>query len=490
MPPARGTTQQIPFSVADELSCYFDAPAEPCTVHLEVQVPGRLDEAKLRLAVAAALVAQPRALLRRAAATWWRTRREWEQAGCPDSDPVATAGWASEEELGRLRASFLSVSPSLDSSPPLRILLATGPAEERIILSAHHAALDGISCLELLRAVSRHYGAAPEASGLPAPPAAAPAPTGLTTGLVQPALVRPALVQPALVQPALVPASQAGAGLAPSAPRLGGWLPRPATRIAADRQGSDESGSPPGYGFRLLRLPVPTIADQRQRPHPTVNDVLIAALIVTVGRWNSRHGRSPGRIRITMPVNARLPGQAGAVGNLSRLTAVTAVPPASNRDLVTLLDDVVAQTRWAKEHPGPQVDPFSRALAQAPYPPAVRRRLLRLALRAAGSMLCDTSLVSNLGLVAEPLRFAQAEATGMWFSTSAHMPRGLSVGAISIGGQLYLCLRHRRALFSEPAASEFAGAYAAALDDVCAAARGDEGLAAAGRDITSQGSLA
>jgi NRPS condensation-like uncharacterized protein len=470
MPPARTTTQSIPFSVADELSCYFDAPAEPCTVHLEVQIPGRLDEAKLRLAVAAALVAQPRALLRRAPATWWRTGREWEQAGRPDSDPVATADWAHEQELDRLRARFLSVSPSLDSSPPLRILLATGPAEERIILNAHHAALDGISCLELLRAVSRHYrAAAAEVPGLPATPAAAPAPPGLTTG---------------------PGASPAGAAQAPNAPRLGGWLPRPATRIAADRQGSDQSGSPPGYGLRLLRLPVPAIPGQRHRPHPTVNDLLIAALIVTVGRWNSRHGRSPGRIRITMPVNARLPGQAGAVGNLSRLTAVTALPPASNGDLAKLLDDVVAQTRWAKEHAGPQVDPFSRALALASCPPAVKRQLLRLALRVAGSMLCDTSLVSNLGLIAEPLRFAQAETTGMWFSTSAHMPRGLSVGAISLGGQLYLCLRHRRALFSEPAASEFARAYAAAIGDVCGAARGDDGLAAASRDVTSQGSLA
>jgi hypothetical protein len=46
------------------------------------------------------------------------------------------------------------------------------------------------------------------------------------------------------------------------------------------------------------------------------------------------------------------------------------------------------------------------------------------------------------------------------------MPRGLSVGAITLGGKLHLCLRYRHALFSEPAAARFADAYAAALSDI------------------------
>jgi hypothetical protein len=54
----------------------------------------------------------------------------------------------------------------------------------------------------------------------------------------------------------------------------------------------------------------------------------------------------------------------------------------------------------------------------------------------------------------------------MWFSTSAHMPRGLSVGAITLAGRLHLCLRYRHALFSAPAAARFAGSYAAALDEI------------------------
>jgi hypothetical protein len=46
------------------------------------------------------------------------------------------------------------------------------------------------------------------------------------------------------------------------------------------------------------------------------------------------------------------------------------------------------------------------------------------------------------------------------------MPRGLSVGAITLAGRLHLCLRYRNALFSAPAAARFAWSYAAALDEI------------------------
>jgi NRPS condensation-like uncharacterized protein len=423
----RQTLRRAPFGIADELSCYYDAPAEPCNVHIEVRVPGHLDSRALREATAAALAAQPRALVRRAPGAWWR-RYAWEVPGQPDCDPVTTATWADEDELAGVRARFLSTAPPLRSSPPLRILLVAGPGEDRVILNAHHAALDGLSSLELLRGVARHYPGGP-AAGAPADaPAAAP-------GMIPP-------TQPPGVR--------------------GGARQGRADRIAADRPPGRAAGLP-GYGFLLLPgRPVPA---GRRAGGGTVNDVLIAGLVVAIARWNGAHGRPPGLIRITMPVNARPQGQAGAAGNLSRLTAVSVPAPSDGCDLGELVADVAAQTRPAKQQDGPQVDPASRALAAAWWPPAVKRGVLRLALRTAGPLLCDTSLVSNLGVVGPP-RFGAATATGMWFSTSAHMPRGLSVGAVTVGGRLHLCLRYRRALFSEPSAARFAGLYATALENL------------------------
>jgi len=427
----------VPFGVADELAWYYDAPGEPSNVHLEARVPGHLDAAALRTATEAALAAQPRARVRRAARGAWRLRQVWEVAARPDRDPVTATTWADEEELERERERFLAAAPSLDRSPPLRVLLAAGPGEDRVILNAHHSALDGLSCLELLRSIARHYpgGDGTDGSGPGADAEPVPGPTAVRSGPPRPG------------------------------PRPGGWRPAGVARIAADRPGDggrDRSGSV----YRLLPpRPVPTARPGRA----TVNDLLIAALIVAIGRWNADHGRPRGRIRITMPVDSRPPGSDGAAGNLSRLTSVTALAPAGRDpagELSALIADVAGQTRSAKDHAGPQVDPVSRAWAGAWAPPAVKRRLLRLGLRTAGRLLCDTSLVSNLGVVADPPRFGSLAVSGLWFSTSAHMPRGVSAGAVTIGGRLHLCLRCRRALLGEAAAARFADGFGAALDDI------------------------
>lgn len=437
-----------PFGIADELSCYYDAPAEPCNVHIEVRIPGHLDEPTLRRATEAALAEQPRTLVRRAGGGGWQRSYTWETPAQPDLDPLSTTTWAGETELAQRRMQFLGASPPLDRSPPVRLLLAAGPTEDCLILNAHHAALDGFSCLDLLRRVSRHYqGAADPVT------TAAPMPARYSAGRVT---LEPD--DPGRAAQARPPAARA---------RPPSLLPRPAVRIATDLTSSPDRRDRDGYGFRLItRERVPEVPANGQGPRATVNDLLITALIVAIGRWNVSHGRSAGPVRITMPVNARVPGQARAAGNLSRLTAVTARPPAPGGDVRALVADVAAQTLAAKNRRGPQVEPLSRALAAPWCPVAVKHRLLRLGLRTAGPLVCDTSLVSNLGIVADPPRFGSVPATHMWFSTSAHMPRGLSLGAITLDGKLHLCLRYRHALFSEPAATRFADAYASALSDI------------------------
>ena len=120
---------------------------------------------------------------------------------------------------------------------------------------------------------------------------------------------------------------------------------------------------------------------------------------------------------ITMPLGGRPAGQDhDAIGNLSRLATVTAGPPDGDAGYRALVSDVARQTRYAKQNAGPQVDPFCRALAAAWCPAALKHRAC--ALPCARSAGCDTSLISNLGNLANPPRFGPA-ATSMWFSTSA-----------------------------------------------------------------------
>jgi NRPS condensation-like uncharacterized protein len=203
-------------------------------------------------------------------------------------------------------------------------------------------------------------------------------------------------------------------------------------------------------------------------PQPTVNDVLVAALAETVSRWNEASGeRHRGRyIKISVPADARPPDGRDALGNLSRLCTVTVEPDQPGG--TGLVAAVAAQTRQAKGQPGPQVAPALAALAKLPLPATAKRRLVRLAVRALGRRAAGTSLLSNLGNVTSPPRFGSLTPARMWFSTSAHMPRGLSVGAITVEGRLALCFRYRRALFDDVTAGEFVTAYAAALTTLAA----------------------
>ena len=119
------------FGVVDELTCYFDSPAEPGNVHMEVWLPGHLDPERLREATTAMLAGQPRARARRAPGSAWQSGYTWEFPPQADLDPVSVTSWQVEAELDSARIRFLAAAPPLDRSPPFRLLLARGPARRQ-----------------------------------------------------------------------------------------------------------------------------------------------------------------------------------------------------------------------------------------------------------------------------------------------------------------------------------------------------------------------
>ena len=175
-----------------------------------------------------------------------------------------------------------------------------------------------------------------------------------------------------------------------------------------------------------------------------------------------------------MPIDARGPGQRDELGNLSRLATILVDPgvvdpgvvdpgmidPGTPADPATV---VAGQTRRAKEASDTPASPLLAALGAAPLPIPVKQTVSRLALRTLGRATCDTTLLSNLGNLAEVPAFGQLVPTSVWFSTSAHMPRGLSVGAVTVGGRLHLCFRYCTALLDERAGNAFAAEFARAL---------------------------
>ncbi len=370
------------------------------------------------------------------------------------ADPLQAVTYADQAGLDRQRDAFLSDSPALGVAPPLLFLLASGPGGDWLILNAHHACFDGLSCLRLLRQLAVEYGTrvANTYSAADTGPVA-------TAGLA------------ADVGP-VAPTDSASAGKTRAAAKIGPDVrqrpaksrrPRAAiiARIAPGRGGASAL---PGYGAHLLTWDGLAVTDSLRPAGASLNDLLIVALMITIRDWNESRGARRDLIRITMPVGNM--DQADATGkwaNLSRLTTITARVPACTQP-AELIRDVARQTGYAKQHPGPQVDLASRALVATPVPVAVKRMLLRAALRVAGPLFCDTSLVSNIGVIDE-LEFGTDQGAEVWFSTSAHLPRGLSLGAVTAGGRMRLAFRYRRSLFSTADAAEFAARYVKVLDE-------------------------
>jgi NRPS condensation-like uncharacterized protein len=459
-----------PFGLIDELSCYYDTPAEPNNVLCEVLVPGAIDYPTLRRAVAGALAATPRARGRIAAGGKFRRRYTWEFPAAATIDPVSHTTWSDEQELLAARVRFMASSPSLQTSPPVRLLLASGPDASCVMLNAHHAAMDGISCAELLHEVAERYRALTEtsarartsaesASAAPRPPHPLPA--------LPPAPLRP----PALAPPPLPPAPLAPPPL-PPAPKsrqpspTRGWartLRRHfVARIAPDHE-RRKRGEADGCGLRLLLVPsVP------RPPGATVNGALVAVLIAAISRWNAAHGRTPAPIRITVPVNAREPGRRGIVGNHTRTVTVAADPRTAARDLTALIGAVAGQASVIRQAGRQPASAGPLGLAPGWCPVVLKRLAVRIALRGLGPLVCDTALLSNLGNIPDPPWSGPGRPVRMAMSAPAHMPRGLSVGAMTANGQLQLCFRYRYALFDDAAAARFVATYAAALDEVAA----------------------
>ena len=452
-----GALPRSPFGLVDELSCYYDTPAEPNSVHVEVMLPGLVDYLALRQAVTGAVAAAPRARGRMAPGRALRRRYTWEFPPALDADPVSRATWSDESDLAAVRARFLATAPSLHRSPPVRILLATGPGASCVILNAHHAALDGRSSLELLRDISRRYHAI---TGEPArPPASAPP--------------RPPTAHPGRA-PRPAPGDDRDRAPVPAGPPTARAARRfPVARVAADHDGTASGGNRDGYGVRLLYLAaVPRV------PGATVNDVLIAALVAAISRWNAAHHRSPRTIAITVPLDARGPAVREVAGNHSRIAVVKAGPETAAGDLPRLLAEVTRQTsalrqahhsapREARPRSGHEEAPAG-ALGRAPgwCPVVVKRLAVRLALRVIGPAVCDTCMLTNLGNITDPPWAGPRGPVRVTLTGPAHMPRGVSVGAATSDGLLQLGFRYRHALLDEAAADRFTALYLATLNEL------------------------
>jgi NRPS condensation-like uncharacterized protein len=449
-----------PFTPIEELDYYLESVAEPSLVQLETHVQGHLDPAALATALASALAADPAARRQLATTPRWCRRLRWEAAApvvrAGAAAPLIVIGWDTEAELTAVRER-LSAWPIPLHDGAVRLILAAGPGRAVVTLQTHHSAFDGISSVALLAAICAAYRQHAHVAIAP-------------VAFARAAIAHVATARVATARVATDGGPDAGSGPPPARPgrRSVPRAPGAVTRIAP------QDGQPgrSGYGSVRRPVPVPRPARRGRGPFPTVNDLLVTALVLTVDRWNAAHGRRSGLIRIGIPVNDRDPRHRWAgPGNQTRLIRVTA-HPGQRADAATLLAHVAAQTRAVRGRPRPGLDAASRLLAAGWAPTAVKGRTVRLIQRLAAPVGTDTSVVSNLGVIPDPPSFSGSGHEPLWFSGPARMPRGLGVGAATVGGRLHLCVHYQHALLGPEAAERFAEMYCGVLDELAGLPQG------------------
>lgn len=425
-------------NLLDELYLHLNREEEPWSVHLEIEVEGRLDEERVRRAVTEAANRHPIARAQMRASRETDVRSWWEIADALDPAPVQAVDCADEEEREAARRDLLDRVPDLDTPGPFAIGIFHHPDGDSLALNLHHAACDGLGALRFMGSIARAYAGEDD-----------PMPD------VDPLAVRD--IRDIVGRTSV--GDRVGRAVE-TIKYLARGVARPA-RVAPDG-GADQ----PGYGFALTTF-TPKETEQLGRHRQdgaTINDVLLGGLGVAVRRWNDEHGADTPVTYLMMPVNLRpKEWRFDVMANYASYVTVR-LDPDELEDLPSAVTAAAARTREIKEQnlAGLIVD-----LVEFPtvLPTGIKRRLQEL-IPLTGDFVVDTAVLSNLGRIDAVPRLGDAgEVTAVWFSPPGRMPLGASLGVATLGDRLYATLRYRHALFDAGAAERFAALYRSVLLD-------------------------
>ena len=308
------------------------------------------------------------------------------------------------------------LSRPLDLARPLwRMYLVDGLRDGgfAIVGQAHHALVDGIAAIEVAMLLFD--------DGIEHPPStwrAQPLPrtrTALreTTGARATAGARGLA---ALARAASRPAESAAALRDVAAPAPQTTLDR---SVAADRV----------VGFATV--PLADVKEAGRRRGATINDVLLAASALALGRALARRGDRPHVLKALVPVNVREAGAEAVVGNAVSFAAIEL--PLGETDPTKVLRAVRDRSREAKRTDAAR--PLA-AIAQAGdlLPGPGRRAVARAVARVASF----NAVVSNVPGPPVELTLMGRRVTALHPAVPMLDGHGLSIGALSYAGRLHV----------------------------------------------------
>lgn len=424
---------RTPFNLLDDAFHNIERRHEPWSIHFELGFEGRIDPPRLAESLRHALLRHPLARARMAPYADSATRYWWEIPDQPDQVPLTVIRAANNAEVVAARESLVSLQVPATVSPAFIVYLVQAPAGDRLILNLNHVIADGLSTFRIVTSMIRHYAGLPD----PVPP-------------FDPLSVRD-LKQLAGTRTAAEFVRRAKLlveHLALSTRAPGRLVAQHATAQAAEAR---------GYGCLPIALDAGEtrrLMAQRVKP-ATVNDLVLAGMLLTIAEWNRRHGARPARVTSMMPMNLRPAAWwYEVVGNFSSYVSIN-LPVEAQTSLAAATAEVASQTLRLKEAGASGI--LIDVLDVPKFLPAMLKSRLRDLTPTVGRNLVDSTWVTNLGRLAELPPMGEAGAvTDLCFSPPAPEPMAVTVGVASLGDTLSLTLRYRRCVLDGAAATEFA----------------------------------
>lgn len=424
------SAKQFPLNVYDELLLHLDQPASPLGQQLEVRINGSLDEERLNKAILDAARRHPMMRvslvppLAGSTEYQWRLHEELSQA------PLRVIHDCDEETLHEARTALHSSPIPLAEPPPFRCTLAhCAQGGDVLMLNLNNTASDGVGLYRFLVSVLRAYA-----------------------GLSDPQPTQELLaVREAGREPDQTLLSDGLGRVSRLLEMLGTTLSPPA-RIATAGKEDDT-----GFSFMPVRFSAAQTAHLQvlRRGGATINDLLAAALHLSIERWNAAHGQATGRISMIMPMNIRAEDYRNEfASNLS--VWVNVMSRAGDRvDFDRLLDAITRQTSNLKESATMAV--LVDLMHELRALPGWIRQAIPALLPLSGNRIGSTTALGNLGALRSPLPAGSDVALReLWYSPACRMPMGLSLGALTLDDHLHLSFRYHRQQFDRESAWAFA----------------------------------
>jgi NRPS condensation-like uncharacterized protein len=398
----------VPFSEIDQAFAVGEDAFGPFTGDTTIETRMRLDLGRLHDAAARASELHFLCGMRRARSSVLCARDVWVRAETrvPDVELVRSAGTRAAHAA---REAFLDELIPATRAPAFRILVSRGDDGDRLTFATSHIATDGVGAHCLFRSIAAEYAGQPADVG--------------HVGYLE--------------------ARRFLTSLAPSTPdaRRERWremgalaqdvLARGTTHVAP-------SAGARGTGGGIVDLAFPWSTASRSPDGPTVNDVLLVALLRAIEEHNVSRGVVCGRMSVLVPANLRPPDWTGPMGNFS-IVGLVVSHPRDRLDPRSFLAAVTAQTRRLRAD-RVTTGMLSLMRAGTAFPIVAQDAFTRAGY--ASHPLIPTTILTNLGRVEMP-RFGDTPSAP-WLSPPCRSPCALGVATAFHEGRIHLGFRYRR----------------------------------------------